>query len=139
MATYTAAQLNGAGTPCEEVSGLTLFEISSSTELVAYFTMETVRNSNGFYDNSSPTNGLGTFSNLNNVISLITSSYIASICVGFGSGSFEFTPASDIQTSSSFFRGTGGISIGVSGSLISHLLTEGGDFLITENGNDLIR
>jgi hypothetical protein len=130
--------LNGAGTPCEEILGVTSFGITSSNSQVAYFTMETVRNSNGFYDGNSPTNALGTFSNLVNVSNLVTSSYIASFCVGVGGGSFDFEPLNDVAISSSVFRGTGGISIGV-GEVLFDILTEGGDFLITEDGNNLIQ
>ena len=139
MADYTAEQLNGAGPPCEEILGVTPFSITSSNSQVAYFTMETVRNSNGFYDENSPTNALGTFSNLVNVSNLVTSSYIASFCVGVGGGSFDFEPLNDVAISSSVFRGTGGISIGVGEGVVSYILTEDGDFLITEDGNNLIQ
>ena len=95
--------------------------------------------SNGFYDENSPTNALGTFSNLVNVSNLVTSSYIASFCVGVGGGSFDFEPLNDVAISSSVFRGTGGISIGVGEGVVSYILTEDGDFLITEDGNNLIQ
>jgi len=114
MASYTANQLYGAGTPCGEISGNTTFSITSSNDQVAYFTMETVRNGIGFYDSSSATNALGTYSNLVNVTTLITSSYITSLVVGVGGGSFDFEPNETIALSGSFFRGTGGISLNVS-------------------------
>jgi hypothetical protein len=114
MASYTANQLYGAGTPCEEISGNTNFSITSSNDQVTYFTMETVRNGVGFYDSSSATNALGTYTNLVNVTTLITSSYIASVCVGVGGGSFDFEPTDTIALSGSFFRGTGGINLNVS-------------------------
>jgi hypothetical protein len=139
MASYTAEQLYGAGTPCEEISGNNLFSITSSNDEVAYFTIETVRNGLGFYDSSSATNTLGWFSNLNNVTTLISSSYIASVVVGVGGGSFNFEPNETIALSGSFFRGTGGISLGITSSGVSYLVTEGGDFIITEDGNNLIR
>jgi hypothetical protein len=139
MASYSAEQLYGAGTPCEEISGNNLFSITSSNDEVAYFTIETVRNGLGFYDSSSATNILGFFSNLNNVTTLITSSYIASVCVGVGGGSFNFEPDETISLSGSFFRGTGGISLGLTTGSTQFLLTEGGDFIITENENNLIR
>jgi hypothetical protein len=139
MANYTAGQLNGAGTPCEEFSGNTTFSITSSNNQVAYFTIETVRNALGSYDSSSATNILGAFSNLDNVTTLITSSYIASIVVGVGGGSFDFEPAQTVQLSGSFFRGTGGISLGVSGNggVAYTLTTEDGYVLIAENGDTL--
>jgi len=141
MASYTANQLYGAGTPCEEISGNTTFSITSSNDQVAYFTMETVRNGIGFYDSSSATNALGTYSNLVNVTTLITSSYIASLVVGVGGGSFDFEPNETIALSGSFFRGTGGISLGVesSGSVATYnLLTEDGNPLITQDNNNLV-
>ena len=61
MASYTAEQLYGAGTPCEEISGNYTFDIISPNDQVAYFTIETVRNGLGFYDSSSATNTLGFF------------------------------------------------------------------------------
>ena len=139
MASYTANQLYGAGTPCEEISGNTNFSITSSNDQVTYFTMETVRNGVGFYDSSSATNALGVYSNLVNVTTLITSSYIASLVVGVGGGSFDFEPTDTIALSGSFFRGTGGINLGVTSSGVSFLITENGDFLITEGGDNLIK
>jgi len=113
MANYTSEQLWGAGTPCEEISGNYTFTITNPYPQVAYFTIETVRNANGFYDDSSATNALGTFSNFNNIRTLVTSSYIASVEVGIGGGSFDFEPNSTIALSGSFFRGTGGISLNI--------------------------
>jgi hypothetical protein len=53
MASYTAQQLNGAGTPTEELSGPKRFTLtnpfSSSSTHIAYFTVETVRNGEGNY------------------------------------------------------------------------------------------
>jgi len=139
MATYTAAQLNGAGTPCEELSGHTIFSITSSNNEVAYFTIETTRNANGFYDSLSPTSINGFFEEVDNVSNFITSSYIASVVVGIGGGEFHFQPDFAIQPSSSFFRGTGGISLNVTTFLTRILITENGLQLETEDGNVLIK
>ena len=49
MATYTAQQLNGAGTPTEELTGLKRFSLTNPLSSSAYFTVETVRNANGNY------------------------------------------------------------------------------------------
>lgn len=143
MANYTSEQLYGPGCPCEELVGgvYTFTIVNPYSPQVAYFTMETVRNSNGFYDDNSPTNGLGTFSNLNNVSAIITSSYIASIMIGKDGGSFDWVPDLGVEVSSSFFRGTGWIYMGVepSGSRDTYnLLTENEDTLITENNNNLV-
>jgi hypothetical protein len=141
MASYTSEQLYGPGCPCEELDGKFTFTITNPyPSQVAYFTIETVRNSNGFYDNSSSTNGLGTFSNFNNISALITSSYIASVMVEGATGSFDFEPDSAIALSGSFFRGTGWIYIGVepSGSATYNILTEDGDPLITQDNDNLV-
>ena len=114
MASYTTNQLKGAGTPTETLSGNKTFAITSSGDQVTYFTMETVRNGEGYYDSSSATNALGTYSNLVNVTTLITSSYIASVCVGVGGGSFKFNPSATVTASGSFLRGTGEISLTIS-------------------------
>ena len=63
MATYTAEQLSGAGTPIEALTGGVsyVFALSSSTPVAtdnnsasaAYFTMEQAGNS---FDGSAPTN-----------------------------------------------------------------------------------
>jgi len=44
---------------------------------------------------------------------LITSSYISSVVVTEGGGVYQFTPTSNVALSSSFLRGTGGISVGI--------------------------
>ena len=124
MAEYTSEQLYGPGCPCEELSGNTTFSITSSNDQVAYFTMETVRNGIGFYDSSSATNALGVYSNLVNVTTLITSSYIASLVVGVGGGSFDFEPTDTIALSGSFFRGTGGISLNIASESIPFIASE---------------
>ena len=143
MANYTSEQLYGPGCPCEELVGgvYTFTIVNPYPPQVAYFTMETVRNSKGFYDDNSPTNGLGTFSNLNNVSAIITSSYIASIMIGKDGGSFDWVPDLGVEVSSSFFRGTGWIYMGVvpSGSRDTYnILAENEDTLITENNNNLV-
>ena len=44
---------------------------------------------------------------------LITSSYISSVVVPEGGGIYQFTPTSNIALSSSFLRGTGGITLDI--------------------------
>ena len=129
MASYTANQLNGAGTPIEALnSGSSyVFEITSSTCTgSAYFTVETVRDSNGFYDSTRPTNALGLYSDFVNLNqnTLITSSYISSVVVPGGESSYKFTPSSDIAISSSFLRGTGGITLNIDGGSVVSLLLD---------------
>ena len=59
MASYTAVQLNGAGTPTEALSGAKTFTITNTLSGSAYFTVETVRNYSGSYAGQA-TNALGT-------------------------------------------------------------------------------
>jgi len=116
MGSYTSNQLYGTGTPIEALtSGTTYtFAITSSTSGSTYFTLESVRNSIGFYDSSSSATAEGTLENLTNVTSLVSSSYIFSVVVNPGGGSFDFTPSNNIAVSESFLRGTGGISLTIS-------------------------
>ena len=122
MASYTAAQLNGAGTPIEALTaGVEVdFIIKRNVDDIsgsAYFTVETVRNDIGFYDSTSPTNALGAYgieAGLESTKNLITSSYISSVVVQPTSNytsSYTFIPTSNILLSSSMLRATGGISL----------------------------
>jgi adhesin HecA-like repeat protein len=45
---------------------------------------------------------------------LVSSSYVFSVIVTQGGGSFTFSPAANITVSGSFLRGTGGISLTIS-------------------------
>jgi hypothetical protein len=49
MASYTAQQLNGAGTPTEVLTGQKTFTLTNPLNSSAYFTVETVRNASGNY------------------------------------------------------------------------------------------
>jgi hypothetical protein len=71
--------------------------------------MESVTTSS-FYDASSPTNAIGTYSNFTGVVGLVTSSYIFGVVVPEGSSSFVFTPTASIATGSVYFRGTGNLT-----------------------------
>jgi hypothetical protein len=76
--------------------GTCIFTFTSENTASSYFTMETKRNSDGYYNSSSPTNaGLGTYGPFYDLSgdTLITSSFIASIVVPPGVSSFEFTPS----------------------------------------------
>ena len=50
MASYTAAQLQGSGVLTEALSGNKTFTFTNQNEGSTYFTIETVRNSDGIYD-----------------------------------------------------------------------------------------
>jgi hypothetical protein len=116
MASYNSNQLYGAGAPIEALtSGTTYtFTIASSATGSTYFTLETVRNPLGFYDSTSSTTARGTFGSLTNITGLVSSSYVFSVIVNQGGGSFTFSPATNIAASGSFLRGTGGISLTIS-------------------------
>jgi hypothetical protein len=74
----------------------------------AYFFMETVTTSS-FYNASSPTNAIGTYSSFTGSNGLVTSSYIFGVILPEGSSSFTFIPTASIATGSVYFRGTGNI------------------------------
>ena len=116
MASYNSNLLSGAGAPIEALtSGSTYtFTIASPATGSSYFTLETVRNSIGYYSSSSSATAKGTIGNLTNVTGLVSSSYIFSVIVNPGGGSFTFSPAANIAVSGSFLRGTGGISLTIS-------------------------
>ena len=116
MASYNSNRLSGAGAPIEALtSGSTYtFTIASPATGSSYFTLETVRNSIGFYSSSSSATAKGTIGNLTNVTGLVSSSYVFSVIVNQGGGSFTFSPAANIAVSGSFLRGTGGISLIIS-------------------------
>ena len=115
MASYTAAQLNGAGTPTEALSGAKTFTITNTLSSSAYFTVETVSNYSGSYAGQA-TNALGTYGSFTNIDAdtLITSSYVSSVIVPSGVSSYQFTPTSAVAVSSSRLRGTGGITLTIS-------------------------
>lgn len=117
MASYTASQLNGKGTPIEALTGGVsyVFTIGNTTSTgSAYFTVETARNSSGSYG-GQPTNALGAYTSFSDIDqnTLITSSYISSVVVGRGGGVYQFTPDSNIAVSSSFLRATGGMTLSI--------------------------
>jgi len=115
MASYTAQQLNGAGTPTEVLTGQKTFTLTNPSSGSAYFTVETVRNATGSYANK-PTNALGTYATFVgiNIDTLITSSYISSVVVPSGASSYKFTPTATVAISSSMLRATGGVTLVIS-------------------------
>ncbi len=117
MASYTGNQLSGEGTPTEALNASTPYTFSfttpSSLSGSSYFTFETVRNNDGFYDSTSDLNAVGIFTSLTNVQTLISSSYIFSVVVEQDGGSLVFTPSNNVLVSGSFLRGTGGISLSI--------------------------
>ena len=131
MATYTAEQLSGDGVLLADnipaALPATKFLIANTTSTgSAYFTFETVRNANGFYDSSSPTNARGGLDVANlpaGATLLVTGSlqgedvsdYIWSVVVPSGGISgFTFDPSLEVVAGTVYLRGTGGISLEIS-------------------------
>lgn len=117
MASYTAAQLRGAGTPIEALTGGVSYVITLSRPVCsgsAYFTMETKKNASYNYE-GQPTNALGSYALFSDIDAgtLVTSSYIASVVIPTGGGVFQFTPDATVAVSSSFLRTTGGVSASI--------------------------
>ena len=108
MATYTAKQLSGAGSPCESLNGGATYTFTLANPLSgsAYFTFETKRDVNGFYSGSATTAN-GVVNNLSSVSTLVSSPYVFSVVVNPGGGSFDFTPTVTMAASGSFLRTTG--------------------------------
>lgn len=112
MATYTAIQLYGSGTLGENLSGTKTFTFANSGSS-AYFTLETVRQPNGFYTGSTPTNTVGTWT-VSASMGFVSSSYIASVVVPPGLSALTFAPALSVTGSTYYLRGTGNFSLTIS-------------------------
>jgi len=121
MASYTGAQLEGQGTPVEALTAGVeyIFTVTAPSTLLgsAYFTFETVRNANGFYDSSTVQNAVGTLSSTNIPTSPIQSPFIFSEIISPGGNTFSFTPTNNVAAGSAFLRGTGGISLAIAPSV----------------------
>tara|TARA_R110002050_G_scaffold1463_1_gene10453 strand:- start:3375 stop:4373 length:999 start_codon:yes stop_codon:yes gene_type:complete len=118
MATYTAGQLEGAGTPIEALTEeiTYTFTITSTGDNSSYFTIETAKDGRGVYNSTSPNNANGEYTAFNKIDknTLITSSYISSVVVPKSGGTYSFTPKASITAGSSYLRGTGGITLSIS-------------------------
>ena len=112
MASYTYLQLQETGSIGENLAGLKTFTFTNPSAS-SYFTMETIPNSSGSYDSSSPTNFIGTYV-VNESMSLVTSSYIASVVIQPGNSSFTFTPSSAVTGTTYYLKGTGMYSLIIS-------------------------
>jgi len=75
----------------------------------SYFTYETVRNEQGFYDSSSLKAASGSLNIASNIPDggVIQSDYIWSAVVPPGSSSLSFTSSLSVPSGSVYFRGTG--------------------------------
>lgn len=113
MATYNAGQLSGTGSIGENLSGLKTFVFANSGSTDNYFTLETVRNPNGFYDTGSATNAAGTWVTSASM-GFVSSPYIASVVVPVGVSSLRFTPAASVTGTTYYLRGTGDFTLAIS-------------------------
>ena len=112
MASYTPQQLYGSGILGENLSGYKLF-LLTNPDYSSYFTMETVRNGNGFYDSTTPTNFSGSYI-VTQSMGLVSSSYIASVVVPTGTSSFVYKPSANVVSGSSYYlRGTGTVALDI--------------------------
>jgi hypothetical protein len=124
MAIYTHTQLYGSGSIGIDLTGNTFqFDNPSGS---SYFTMETIPESSGFYEASSPKNFIGSFENFihpypdpinpfsMNPWGLVTSSYIASVVVPPGTSLFDFIPDSTVTGTTYRLKGTGVYSLTIS-------------------------
>lgn len=112
MASYTYQQLYGTGSIGENLAGTKTFTFTNPSAS-SYFTMETTRNEQGFYNLTSPENFKGTYS-VSESMNLVTSSYIASVVVQPGVSSFTFSPSSSVTGTTYYLRGTGMYSLVIS-------------------------
>jgi hypothetical protein len=104
MAVYNAPSLYGTGSVGEPLTGTKIFLFDNPYNS-SYFTLETVRNPNGFYD-GQPTNFTGSWV-VSSSMGFINSPYIASIVVLPGVSSFTFTPAATVTGATYRIMGTG--------------------------------
>jgi hypothetical protein len=113
---YSAEALwgnRGEGTASINLTSGSSYTFGITSSFQGYFTMETVRNYQGFYDNTSPQNLSGTFSSFNNIITTVSSSYIAGFVPNPGLSSFIFTPNTNVNGYTLYLRGTGDVSLGI--------------------------
>lgn len=105
MATYTTSQLQGMGTAGENISSPITFTFTNPGDS-SYFTLETNRNNNGIYTETTPQCASGSWS-ASSTMELVYSPVIASCVVQPGTSSITFTPAASVLGTNYKFRGTG--------------------------------
>lgn len=111
MATYNISVNVGQGMVTQSqntvIGDIINYRITGSGRWESYFTLETVRNTKGYYDSSSLKNTSGSFTLGAGISGLIQNDQIASVIVSGQGGVLTFTPATAIQGSTLFLRGTG--------------------------------
>jgi hypothetical protein len=119
MATYTADQLKGMGVAGENISSPITFTFTNPGNS-SYFTLETNRNNNGIYTESTPQCASGSWTAGSN-LGLVYSPVITSCVVQPGTSSITFTPATSVLGINYKFRGTGIFNISTSTGVSSNL------------------
>lgn len=118
---YTFNELYGAGTSSIDLTAGTPYTFTiTNNSGSSYFVMETVSNQNGVYSDSSPKNLSGSFTSVTNIATAITSSnYVAGFSLPASTNGFTFTPAFNVTGSTLKLRGTGGITLEISGGSLA--------------------
>jgi hypothetical protein len=113
--------------------------IQNPTDGSSYFTLETVPNSDGFYDSSSPKNMSGSFELKSGVIGLVRDDYKMGAVIEKGSSELVFTPAINVVGNTVKVRGISGISFGIdidididAQAFFDRVTTAGGSLSTTE-------
>jgi hypothetical protein len=114
---YTAAQLygnNGEGTSSINLSASVQYVFTvDSTSGSNYFTMETVRNNQGYYDATSKKNTSGSYFTAG-IPQKVSDDYIAGFALKPSPyNGFTFTPATNITGSTLLLRGTGNVTLSI--------------------------
>ena len=78
----------------------------------SYFVMETAQQPNL---SVVPKNTSGSYTSLTNIASIVTGDYITGFALPTGTNSFIFTPSINVTGSTLRLRGTGGITLGITG------------------------
>jgi|TARA_R110000764_G_C10936570_1_gene375667 hypothetical protein len=104
---------------------MTAFSFANTSSGSAYFTYETVRNSNGIYDSASLKAASGRFLSLEGINEdhIVQSDYIWSAVIPEGESTIDFLPASLINLNAVYFRGTGNLTATIGGGFLSPTLS----------------
>ena len=105
MASYTSAQLYGAGAVGENLSGLKTFTFTN-TGGSSYFILETVQDNNGTYTNTPQACANGVWSAPAST-GFIQTPYMAAAVIQPGTTVITFTPSISITGTNYRLRGTG--------------------------------
>jgi hypothetical protein len=99
------------------------FNITNNTGS-SYFVMETAQQPNL---SVVPKNTSGSYTSLTNIASIVIGDYITGFALPTGTNSFVFTPSINVTGSTLRLRGTGGITLGITGgSLAETFITNAG-------------